>query len=52
MRGVAINAPLPTDGRSNIEAAHGPGLLRLLVLLLGNVPARRHDGFAAVEVEL
>jgi len=52
MRGVAINAPLPSEGRANIEAAHGPGLLRLLVLLLGDVPARRHDGFAAVEVEL
>jgi tRNA A-37 threonylcarbamoyl transferase component Bud32 len=52
MRGVAINAPLPVEGRATIEAAHGPGLLRLLVLLLGDVPARRHDGFAAVEVEL
>jgi tRNA A-37 threonylcarbamoyl transferase component Bud32 len=52
MRGVAINAPLPVEGRAAIEAAHGPGLLRLLVLLLGDVPARRHDGFAAVEVEL
>jgi tRNA A-37 threonylcarbamoyl transferase component Bud32 len=52
MRGVALAAPLPAEGRAKIEAAHGPGLLRLLVLLLGDVPARRRDGFAAVEVEL
>jgi eukaryotic-like serine/threonine-protein kinase len=52
MRGVALAAPLPPEGRAKIEAAHGPGLLRLLVLLLGDVPARRRDGFAAVEVEL
>ena len=51
MRG-AIRAPLSADGRARIEAAHGPGLLRLLVLLLGDVPARRHDGLAAVEVDL
>ncbi len=46
MRGVAPVAPLSAEGRARIEAAHGPGLLRLLVLLLGDVPARRRDGFA------
>ena len=50
MRGAA-ERPISDADRAAIEAAHGPGLLRLLVVL-GDVPARRRDGFAAVEVEL
>jgi len=50
MRGAA-ERPISDADRAAIEAAHGPGLLRLLVVL-GDVPARRHDGFRAVEVEL
>jgi serine/threonine-protein kinase len=50
MRGVAVE-PLSAEGRAKIEA-HGPALLRLLVLLLGDVPARRRDLGALVEVEL
>ncbi len=55
MRGAAIADPLSAAGRAAIEDAHGPGLLRLLVFLLGDVATRR-QGFAAaaasVEIEL
>jgi tRNA A-37 threonylcarbamoyl transferase component Bud32 len=51
MRGGAAG-PLPAEGRARLEA-HGPELLRLLVVLLGNVPAARGGAFGlAVEVEL
>jgi len=52
MRGALAGHPLPVEGRAQIEAAYGPALLRLLLVLLGDVPARRHDFFALVEVEL
>jgi tRNA A-37 threonylcarbamoyl transferase component Bud32 len=41
MRGAGAVQPLSDADRAAIEAAHGPALLRLLVLLLGNVAARR-----------
>ena len=52
MRGAAAGQPLPAAGRAQIEAAHGPALLRLLLVLLGDVPARRDDFRTLVEVEL
>jgi len=54
MRGAAIADPLSAAGRAAIEDAHGPGLLRLLVFLLGDVTTRRSDvaAAAAVEIEL
>jgi tRNA A-37 threonylcarbamoyl transferase component Bud32 len=52
MRGVAAGQPLPAEGRAAIERTHGPALLRLLGVLLGDVPAGRHDFLAAVEVDL
>jgi tRNA A-37 threonylcarbamoyl transferase component Bud32 len=52
MRGAATSAPLSAEGQARIEATHGPGLLRLLVLLLGDIPARRHDLLGTVEVDL
>jgi serine/threonine protein kinase len=41
MRGAGAVQPLSDADRAAIEAAHGPALLRLLVLLLGDVAARR-----------
>jgi tRNA A-37 threonylcarbamoyl transferase component Bud32 len=41
MRGSGAVQPLSEDDGAKIEAAHGPELLRLLVLFLGDVPARR-----------
>ena len=52
MRGAATGTPLSTEGQARIEATHGPGLLRLLVLLLGDIPAGRHDFLGTVEVDL
>ena len=46
------SAPLSADERAAIEAAHGAGLLRLLVLLLGDVPARGRGFGLAVEIDL
>jgi tRNA A-37 threonylcarbamoyl transferase component Bud32 len=52
MRGAAGAGPLSAEGRAKIEA-HGPDLLRLLVLLLGDVPAARGRSVGlAVEIEL
>jgi tRNA A-37 threonylcarbamoyl transferase component Bud32 len=53
MRGATTSAPpLSAEVQARIEATHGPGLLRLLVLLLGVVPAGRHDFLRTVEVDL
>jgi hypothetical protein len=55
MRGVGAERPISADERAAIEAAHGRGLLRLLVLFLGDVAtrtARSRDVGLAVEVEL
>ena len=56
MRGAGAVQPLTDADRARIEAAHGPALLRLLVLLLGDVAARRllvaDHLLLAVEVEL
>jgi hypothetical protein len=54
MRGAAVANPLSAAGRAAIEDAHGPGLLRLLVFLLGDVTTRRSGvaAAAAVEIEL
>jgi len=41
MRGAGAVQPLSEADRAAIEAAHGPELLRLLVLILGDVAARR-----------
>jgi tRNA A-37 threonylcarbamoyl transferase component Bud32 len=41
MRGAGAVQPLSEADRTAIEAAHGPELLRFLVLILGNVAARR-----------
>jgi tRNA A-37 threonylcarbamoyl transferase component Bud32 len=51
MRGAAAPHPLSAEGRAKI-AAHGPDLLRLLVVLLGDVPAGRRGFGFAVEVDL
>ena len=52
MRGAVVPDPFAGDSRARIEA-HGPGLLRLLVLLLGNVAAARRDLLlGSVEVDL
>jgi serine/threonine protein kinase len=51
MRGVVAPDPFSTEDRARIEA-HGPALLRLLVLLLGNVPALRNLLLGGVEVDL
>lgn len=57
MRGASGVQPLGAADRAKIEATHGPDLLRLLVLLLGDVAARRSLLFTdrlllAVEVDL
>jgi tRNA A-37 threonylcarbamoyl transferase component Bud32 len=53
MRGATTaSTPLSVEGQARIEATHGPGLLRLLVLLLGDVPAGRHDFLRTIEVDL
>lgn len=44
MRGAMGTPPPSADDRDKIAAAHGPDLLRLLVLLLGDVSARRLGG--------
>src|SRR5262249_2284422 len=44
MRGAGAVQPLSDADRARIEAAHGPDLLRLLLLLLGDVPALRLGG--------
>ena len=52
MRGAVVPDPFAGDSRARIEA-HGPGLFRLLVLLLGNVAAARRDLLlGSVEVDL
>jgi tRNA A-37 threonylcarbamoyl transferase component Bud32 len=52
MRGGATERPISADEGAAIEAAHGPALLRLLVLLLGDVAARGRGLGLTVEVEL
>ena len=52
MRGGGPARTISTDERAAIEAAHGAGLLRLLVLLLGNVAARGRGFGLAVEIDL
>jgi len=51
MRGGA-ERPMSEADRAAIEAARGPGLLRLLVVLLGDVATRRQGVAFAVEVDL
>jgi serine/threonine-protein kinase len=53
MRGATSSDPaISPDARAAIEAAHGPGLLRLLVLFLGDVAARSDGLRLAVEIDL
>jgi tRNA A-37 threonylcarbamoyl transferase component Bud32 len=52
MRGGTNEPAISTEARAAIEAAHGPGLLRLLVLFLGDVAARSHGLGLAVEIDL
>ena len=51
MRGAVAPDPFSEEDRARIEA-HGPALLRLLVLLLGDVLARRRFLLLGVEVDL
>jgi tRNA A-37 threonylcarbamoyl transferase component Bud32 len=51
MRGAVAPDPFSGQDRARIEA-HGPALFRLLVLLLGDVPARRNLLLGGVEVDL
>jgi serine/threonine protein kinase len=52
IRGAISDRPISADARAAIEAAHGPALLRLLVLFLGDVAARSHGLGLAVEIDL
>ena len=52
MRGAGPTQPLSAADSARIEAAHGPDLLRLLVLLLGDVPALRVGGRLALGIEV
>ena len=53
MRGGDAHRAISPAERGAIEAAHGGGLLRLLVLLLGDVAAARGRAFGlAVEIDL
>jgi Protein kinase domain/Tetratricopeptide repeat len=51
MRGAVAPDPFSEEDRARIEA-HGPALLRLLVLLLGDVLSRRSFLLGGVEVDL
>jgi tRNA A-37 threonylcarbamoyl transferase component Bud32 len=52
MRGGGPAPTISTNERAAIEAAHGAGLLRLLVLFLGDVAARGRGFGLAVEIDL
>jgi len=52
MRGGRADRPISDAERAAFEAAHGPDLLRLLVLFLGDVAARRQGLAAALAVEV
>jgi serine/threonine-protein kinase len=52
IRGAISDRPISADARAAIDAAHGPALLRLLVLFLGDVAARSHGLGLAVEIDL